>query len=242
MAVSRAVIFDGDDTLWETEALYDVARDLAAEIVESAGFSSIEFQRLQREIDISNVRTMSFSSSRFPTSSVQAYDQLAKQSGARPAKAIRSAIYEASASVFEMPAPLFDGVESVLREVRNDFQIGLLTKGDADVQARRISQSGLKDLFAGASIVDEKSESEFIQLLNDLECLPSASWSVGNSLGSDVLPALSIGMSAIWIDAPVWGHERSLADSAPQNPRLYVAQSIKEVPAILNRVRTSRLP
>ena len=35
--VWQAIVFDGDDTLWETEALYDDARRRAREIVAATG-------------------------------------------------------------------------------------------------------------------------------------------------------------------------------------------------------------
>ena len=45
-------------------------------------------------------------------------------------------------------------------------------------------------------------------LLADLDVNPGTAWLVGNSIPSDINPALACGMHAIWIDAHVWGHER----------------------------------
>src|ERR1035438_8256583 len=69
-----AIVFDGDDTLWETEPLYDKARSTAASIAASAGYSAFDFEDLQKVIDADNVRLMGLASHRFPTSSVQAYE------------------------------------------------------------------------------------------------------------------------------------------------------------------------
>lgn len=234
MVERQAIVFDGDDTLWETEALYDLARDEAARIVETAGLSANRFQELQREIDIQNVKVMGLTSSRFPTSSVEAYEALARQAGTNPSKRIRSAVYQASASVFLTPAPLYEGVELVVNELRSHFHLGLLTKGDAGIQTRRIAESGLEHAFEAISIVSDKTEAEFMNVLANLQCRPQASWSVGNSLGSDILPALSVGMMAVWIDAHVWGHERSLAESVPDDPRLHIAHSFLDVPKALS--------
>ena len=150
----------------------------------------------EREIDISNVQDMGLSSSRFPTSSVQAYEEISIRSGRQPSQDIRDAVYEASATVFMTLARVYDSVEDVLRRLQEEFHLGLLTKGDLEVQKRRINQSGLEPYFKAISIVSEKSESEFLQIVGQLRCSPESSHSVGNSLGSDVLPALSIGMSA----------------------------------------------
>lgn len=73
----RILIFDGDDTLWETEVLYDRARTAAARVVAGVGVDPAEFEHLQREVDVQNFESMRLSPDRFPTSSVQAYERLA---------------------------------------------------------------------------------------------------------------------------------------------------------------------
>src|SRR4051812_19023858 len=69
----RGVIFDGDDTLWLTESLYDEARRRAREVVERAGIDGSEWERIQRERDISNVELFGHNAERFPTSCVEAF-------------------------------------------------------------------------------------------------------------------------------------------------------------------------
>ena len=54
-ASPAAVVFDGDDTLWSTEPLYDRARqDARAEVVHS-GLDGEEWERVERRIDVENV-------------------------------------------------------------------------------------------------------------------------------------------------------------------------------------------
>jgi FMN phosphatase YigB (HAD superfamily) len=38
---------------------------------------------------------------------------------------------------------------------------------------------------------------------------------VGNSLRSDILPAIEAGLQAVWIDAHVWDYERTSVSDAP---------------------------
>ncbi len=75
------VIFDGDDTLWETEILYDEARDDAAALVATTGIDRESFVDLQRQIDVRNVARLGLTKERFPTSSVEAYRELAGRRG-----------------------------------------------------------------------------------------------------------------------------------------------------------------
>ena len=80
---ASTIVFDGDDTLWETELLYDRARSEAATLAATVGLSPDEFESLQKLIDISNAQTMGLSSARFPTSSIQAFEELARRKGVR---------------------------------------------------------------------------------------------------------------------------------------------------------------
>jgi putative hydrolase of the HAD superfamily len=180
-------------------------------------------------MDIENVKLLGLSTQRFPTSSVQAYEELARRSGHVPSREISEAVYRASAEVFQTQAKLYSDVDRVLKVLSRKSLIALLTKGDSEVQERRIDQSGLRAYFEVIDIVEEKSDSEFRSTLAKLGTPAADSWSIGNSLGSDIIPALSIGMRAVWIDAHVWGHERRRSQQAPKDDRFYEAKKISEV-------------
>ena len=76
---AACVVFDGDDTLWETEPLYDRARSEAAALVAEAGLDPAQFDGLQRQIDVEQVKELGLSSNRFPSSSALAVRELAKR-------------------------------------------------------------------------------------------------------------------------------------------------------------------
>ena len=107
----------------------------------------------------------------------------------------------------------------------------LLTKGDPGVQARRIADSGLASHFESVAIVPEKTAATFRAVADLCGIEPSACWSIGNSLPSDVNSALGAGMSAIWIDAHVWAHERR--ETVPLDGRLHTGASLKEAAEIV---------
>ena len=78
------IVFDGDDTLWWAEPLYDDARRQASEIVAEAQLDPIRWTALQQETDLENVLTMGLSAERFPRSCVEAYEELAASVGREP--------------------------------------------------------------------------------------------------------------------------------------------------------------
>jgi putative hydrolase of the HAD superfamily len=213
--VIRAIVFDGDDTLWWTEPLYDRAREEARLIVEAAGLDGEEWERLERNLDVENVQRLGHTVDRFPTSCVEAYEQLAARGGELPDPAVTKQVWKAASAAFEQVAPTVEGARPVLERLRRKgVRLALLTKGDRAVQERRIAQSGLADLFEVVEIVDEKTAEDFVHILDELHVGRTEAMSVGNSVRSDVLPAGEAGLQPIWIDAHVWEYERPPVDVA----------------------------
>jgi putative hydrolase of the HAD superfamily len=207
--VKRAIVFDGDDTLWRTEWLYDVARQRARQVVEAAGLDGAAWEKLERRIDVANAEQLGHQIERFPKSCLDAYEVLCETSGHPIDNAVRERVRAGAQAVFAHQAPLVAGARETLTALRNrGYRLALLTKGDPDVQLRRVRHSGLEQLFDVVEIVDEKTPEAITSVLDRLGVDPGEALSVGNSIRSDVLPALAAGVQAIWIDAHVWEYER----------------------------------
>ena len=230
-----AVVFDGDDTLWSTEPLYDAARDRARDEVEHAGLDGHEWERLERRIDVDNVSRFGFSTERFPTSCVEAYDALCAAKSVTPTTDVRQRIADAARTVFSTDPLLLPHAREILEQLREQgIRLALLTKGDAVLQRRRIDHSGLARMFDIIRVVDEKSPETFQEVVNSLSAQPERSWSIGNSIKSDVLPAIEAHLRAVWIDAHVWEHET--LSNLPKNQSVLVANSIAQVPELITAI------
>jgi len=205
----QVIIFDGDDTLWSTEHLYDEARGRACQIVQKSGLNGSHWDELERAIDVENVEIYGHKPERFPTSCVEAYEAVCGEEGKEIDPRERADIYRAARSVFENKAPLVRGAKETLSVLkRQGFRLALLTKGDLRVQEQRIAQSGLSALFEQIDIVESKDANNFKQLLERMGASEETAISVGNSMRSDINPSLEVGMTAVWIDAHVWEYER----------------------------------
>jgi putative hydrolase of the HAD superfamily len=231
--VQALIVFDGDDTLWRAEQLYDDAREHAAAIAAEAGFDPEHWTRLQKEIDMANVASLGLSPQRFPLSSVLAYERVATECGAKVSNEIKRRIRQASAEVFYATASLMPGARNVVAQLARTHRLALLTQGDPVVQGKRIADSGLASYFDIIRIVDQKHDHSFAEVLVDTGTAPGCAWSVGNSIPSDINPALRIGMSAIWIDAHVWAHERRESVSLPGD--VIKCSSLLEVSRIVQK-------
>jgi putative hydrolase of the HAD superfamily len=229
--LDQAVVFDGDDTLWLVEELYDDARAEAGKLITNADLDVDRWDALQREIDLQNVLQLGVKSERFPRSCVEAYRLTAMEAGVEPDDRIAEEVRWTAAQVFERRAPIVEGAIDVLAALRPDWKLALLTKGDVWVQQRRIVDAGIEDLLDQIDIVPDKGAAEFSAVLDGLGTSRERSWSVGNSLPSDINPALAVGMGAIWIEAHVWEHERR--ELVAGTGRLVIARRLTDVPTLL---------
>ena len=217
----KAVIFDADDTLWITEPLYEKSLDLVQAEVERNGLDGAEWRRVQGEIDVAAVGEMGFSVERFPTSSVKAYRHLADQ----PVISVEHRVYELSCTVFNTKADLMPAADEVLGQLQSTYLLAMVTKGERYVQRKRIEDSALGHYFDASLIVQHKSSQTFGSMCDLLEVLPEEAVSVGNSLKSDILPAVEAGLQGIWIDAAVWQHER-------HHPSTELPSGVAELPSL----------
>lgn len=227
----RLVVFDGDDTLWETERLYDEAREAAGRLVGAAGLDPVAWDALERSIDVANAERHGLSKARFPLSCVQAYEETARRAGVAVDQGLMESVRAAAAAVFTAAAVVYPGAEDTLRTLRAMRRLALLTQGDTEVQWHRIDASGLKPLFDNIRVVEKKNAEVLASLLDELGADPASSWFVGNSLASDVNPARRCGMRAVWIDAHVWEHERR--EARDHEDGIWEAGRLSDVPAVI---------
>jgi putative hydrolase of the HAD superfamily len=204
------IIFDGDDTLWNTERLYDAARAKARRVVEEAGLDGSRWEELERRIDVENVADLGFTTERFPTSCVQAHEQLSHEGGILLDSRVAARVRKAARTVFDHNPRVVYQARKTLEHLRARGQkLALLTKGDSAVQRKRIETSGLGDLFDVIEIVPVKSPEVIRDVAARLGVDAASACMVGNSVRSDILPAVEAGLQAVWINAHVWEYERA---------------------------------
>lgn len=135
-------------------------------------------------------------------------------------------------SVFDHTPALLPNSLQVLRRVReSSFQLILATKGEHTIQEEKIRRLNIHTYFDRVYIFPEKEEHQFREIAMECFLDLGVSWSIGNSIKSDINPALRIGMMAIWIRNATWDYE---VEEPADKSRLYIAKSITDVPTILS--------
>ncbi len=230
MARFKLVVFDGDDTLWQTMALYRAAKLTFAKWLSRQGFDGPSALPVLEEIDLRNVGLYGFSPKRFPQSMAETYRRLAETAGRESSPEITEEARAIGLRVFEQSPELVDGAKAVLSELAEEHELVLCTKGDRSIQEGRIASSGLASLFSRIYIPAVKGPGEFSDILAKAGIDADHAISVGDSVRSDINPAIEVGMSAIWVPSDNW----ILEEAAPvESPRLFRAPTLRAVPRIL---------
>jgi putative hydrolase of the HAD superfamily len=200
----RAVVFDLDYTLAVT------ARDrqrLLDEATERAGVRAIgreEYLDTHDETDADETRAPIF-------------DRLLDDPGADP-EAVATAYREAISDALE-PIP---GAEGLLRDLRADYRLGLLTDGPEKAQATKIDDLGWRDLFdaiviTGLLPAGKPDPRTFERICENLDVDPAEAVYIGDRPAKDVAGATAVGMAAIQVTFP--GGPEAHPDAVATIPR-----------------------
>ena len=225
-------IFDGDDTLWQTMNLYEIAKTQYAKIMTRFGVPpEFALEELDK-IDARNVKRHGFSITRFPNSLDEAYRLIMKSSRQPISKVISRRLFRIGANVFQRKARLRPGARKLLKRLASRNLV-LLTKGDPRIQRRRIKESGLKKYFSAIHIVPTKNKFVFREIIKKERIDVNRSWSIGDSLKSDILPALEVGLSGLWVQIPTWIYEEIAAQ--PKSTRFQICSDLNQVATIIEK-------
>lgn len=100
---------------------------------------------------------------------------------------------------------VFDDVLPTLNYFKPRCKLGILTNGSPDLQRAKLEGSGIADLFDAVVISGElgfgKPDFRIFEIaLERLDASKESAVMVGNSLKSDIAPALQIGIMAVWVN------------------------------------------
>lgn len=99
---------------------------------------------------------------------------------------------------------LIEGTIDALDYLQEKYQLHIITNGFDEVQHRKITHSGLSTYFKHVITSDKFKINKpdpaiFFQALELTQAQASESVMIGDDLNNDILPAIEIGMHAIWL-------------------------------------------
>jgi putative hydrolase of the HAD superfamily len=194
----------------------------------------------QENIDVLNVAVYGFSMKRFPTSFRQALAHFQKEFGFECTEADYITIENIAKEAFNIMPGLIEGAGQTLDFLlEQGDELFLVTKGDAELQQRKIEISGLGKWFARENtyIVEDKTNDVIKNIVNENNLDKNRTYAVGNSAGSDITPAILNGLFAIYIPVSTWKYERE--KPLPESDRIFVFENgITEIQKNYQRLKT----
>ncbi len=233
-----AIGLDADDTLWHNEDHFAATEDSFAELV-APWVDADDARAALLQTETSNLALFGYGVKSFTLSMIEAAMTV---SGGEISSADLGVLLARGKEMLDRPAILLPGVEETLEQLSSNHPLLLITKGDLHHQHRKVEGSDLSKWFRAVEVVREKDARTYGEVLLRHDLRADQFVMVGNSVKSDVLPALELG--AVGVHIPyhfTWAHEKvSEADlTHPRNVEgasFWELTSICELPALVERL------
>lgn len=201
--------FDADDTLWENEQFFRMTQEkFTGLLAEFAEPDHLQARLLAAEKR--NLGHYGFGIKGFVLSMIEVAIEVTDQRV--PASVIHQLI-AAGQDMLQHPIELLPHAQKAVEQLADSHRILLITKGDLLDQERKLAQSGLGELFHGVEILSHKTPEAYGEIFTRHGDGPAAAMMVGNSLRSDVIPALNAGSWGVFVP-----HELSWALEHDERP------------------------
>ncbi|ADL00314.1 HAD family hydrolase [Brevundimonas subvibrioides] len=217
---------DADDTLWHNETIFRLTQARFLDLLSAHADTATTEARLA-EVERRNLRLYGYGIKGFTLSMIETAMELCD--GEAPAPVVRE-ILAAGREMIAHPVETLPGVDETVAALAERHRLVLITKGDLLDQERKLAASGLGELFAAVEIVSEKDRGTYDRVFARHGTGADEAVMVGNSMKSDVLPALEAGAFAVHIPYHItWAHE--LADAPDGHARYGTLDTIAALPA-----------
>ena len=222
----RVIAFDADGTLWDCQSHFEAVEKHLYQLI--APYCDNPAQELYKT-ESGNMADLGYGCKAFTISIIET---ALRVGGDHLSSGQLSDLLIHSKSLLHLPAtPLPEVQETLQRLQAYPYRLVVFTKGELQDQENKLRRSGLAHYFSHVEITSDKTEIEVQQLCEHLGILPNELLMVGNSLKSDIAPALNIGASAVHIPFHVTWQLEHFDDIT--HPRLVKISHFNELIPIL---------
>ena len=227
--------FDADDTLWHNERGFALSQarfaDLLADFTRPDDLMARLLTAEKRNLEIYGFGVKGFTLSMIETA-------IDVTRGAVSTDVIAELLAIGRAMLRD-PVELLPGVRQAVEAVKNRADLILITKGDLLDQERKLAQSGLGDLFDAVEIVSDKNAETYTRIFARHDT--AHQMMVGNSLRSDVIPALEAGIWGVHVPHVLtWEYEAAAPPTKHRHFRRI--ENLSALPALLDSIEMGANP
>ena len=231
MATLTTIGFDADDTLWQNETFFRMTQGRFAELLADAAEPAHLTTRLEAA-ERRNLGHYGFGVKGFMLSMIETAIEV---TDGRVQASVIAEIMAAGREMLSHPVHLLPHASEAVSVLAADHRVVLITKGDLLDQERKLAQSGLGDLFHGVEIVSNKTPGVYRAAFARHGSGAETAMMIGNSLKSDVLPALAAGAWGVHVPHELtWALEH--ADTPENAARFRRIPSLQDLPALVQHL------
>ena len=204
----QTIGFDADDTLWQNEEFFRLTQARFADLLAPyTGAAHLHARLLAAERR--NIGQYGFGIKGFVLCMIETAIEVTD--GQVPASVIAE-LMAAGRDMLRHPIHLLPHALDAVRILSESHTLVLITKGDLLDQERKLAQSGLGNYFDGVEIVSDKTPAVYTAAFTRHGTGPDRAMMVGNSMKSDVVPAITAGSWGIYIPHGLtWALEHATA-------------------------------
>ena len=214
----QTLLFDADDTLWENNIYFERAISAFISYLDHRAHTPEEVREHLNSVEHATIKAHGYGLKSFRKSLVDCFEQLSNQ----PVTAEQHArIVSFAQSIADQEIELLPGVASTIAELATRHCCILVTKGDDLEQRDKLNRSGLEAHFAAVEVLHEKNPAAYRALIEHHICDAPTTWMIGNSPRSDINPALTAGLHAVFIPHDfTWVLEHEVVNQPPAGQTL----------------------
>ena len=228
MAGITTIGFDADDTLWQNETFFRMTEQRFTELLSEHGAHEVISAKLL-EAERRNLRFYGFGVKGFTLSMIETAVEV---TNGQVSASVIAEILGFGRQMLQNPVETLPHARETLDALAGTYRILLITKGDLFDQERKLAQSGLGDYFSAVEIVSDKTAQTYERIFSRHGDGPQRAVMVGNSLKSDVVPAIRAGSWGVYVPHELtWALEH---DEAPEaDPRFRRIPDLGQLPGLL---------
>lgn len=198
------VLVDFDDTIVETAPRFERARRQLFDHLARAAFDRAEAERIHHhEVDPRMRSEHGLGPHRMPLAFAETYRVLCRTAGCEVDPDILAECRRLAADVAGTP-PVIDGALNALRRLAAAVPTAIYTQAsDHDYQLRCVREAGAAELVGDGRVrvVPTKTAAALRETLDHFGATdPRRVWMVGNSIRSDINPALEVGVRPVMVE------------------------------------------
>ncbi|MFD0958971.1 HAD family hydrolase [Paenibacillus chungangensis] len=238
----QQIMFDLDDTLIYCNKYFfyviEQFADLLTEWFAHTGLvTKEEIRDYQMGRDTALISVSGFKSEHFPQSFIDTYIHFCDLTGRARHKKEQELLWKMGMDVYEHETEPYPYMEETLDKLAEaGHGLHLYTGGESPIQRRKIEAMGLEKYFGSNIYIRQQKNIEALEgILSKGKFQRDHTWMIGNSIRTDVVPALTAGIHAIHMQTKLeWHYNVVGIDVAPKGA-FFTLELLKQVPEAIHQ-------